>query len=218
MLRVATFNIRHGRGLDGRVDLDRIAGTVHALEADVIGLQELDNGWPRSGEVDQPRWLADALGLHVVFHPTVQGPAGATYGIALAARTPFESESWFLPNPGGGEPRGAQIARIGDVTFVGTHLSRNPTSRRAQIAHIAERIPVLGSPVVLLGDLNTTRRHLGPLRRAGLRAGPWAPTMPARRARTQIDFVLAGRGLRVRRARSVATSASDHRPLVTDIE
>nr|BFF19655.1 hypothetical protein GCM10025730_31760 [Promicromonospora thailandica] len=49
-LRVATFNIQHGLGPDGRVDNHRLADAVAGLDADVVALQEVDRRQSRSGE------------------------------------------------------------------------------------------------------------------------------------------------------------------------
>ena len=46
-MRIATFNILHGRSLDdGQVDVDRLASAVKSLYADVLGLQEVDSDQP----------------------------------------------------------------------------------------------------------------------------------------------------------------------------
>ncbi|HEX6077405.1 MAG TPA: hypothetical protein VFZ32_19380 [Micromonosporaceae bacterium] len=67
-LRVMCFNIHHGVGLDGRLDLERIARVTESQAAEVVGLQEVDRHFStRSTFVDQARWLADRLGMHVVF-------------------------------------------------------------------------------------------------------------------------------------------------------
>ncbi|WP_346766310.1 endonuclease/exonuclease/phosphatase family protein, partial [Streptomyces sp. Tu 4128] len=44
-LRIATYNIHAGTGSDGVFDLDRQAAALRALDADVIGLQEVDVHW-----------------------------------------------------------------------------------------------------------------------------------------------------------------------------
>ena len=62
-LRVMTWNIRHGEGLDGRVDLERIAAVIRASGADLVGLQEVDRGVRRTGGVDMPAELARLTGL-----------------------------------------------------------------------------------------------------------------------------------------------------------
>lgn len=67
-MRVVTYNIRFGWGLDGRVDLERIAGSVG--DADIIALQEVERFWLRSGMTDQPAELARLLGdYHWVYGP-----------------------------------------------------------------------------------------------------------------------------------------------------
>ena len=47
-MRVASFNILHGRALsDQRVDLDRLAEAI-MLDPDILALQEVDRLQPRS--------------------------------------------------------------------------------------------------------------------------------------------------------------------------
>src|ERR671917_1440378 len=53
-----SYNIHHGVGADGRLNLDRIAGVVRAEKAEVVGLQEVDRLWRRSDFVDQVEYLA----------------------------------------------------------------------------------------------------------------------------------------------------------------
>jgi endonuclease/exonuclease/phosphatase family metal-dependent hydrolase len=62
-VRLATFNVLHGRSLDdGLVDADRFRAAVAALDADVVGLQEVDLHQPRSGRLDLTALAAEALG------------------------------------------------------------------------------------------------------------------------------------------------------------
>jgi len=59
LVKTTTYNIRYGLGLDQRYDLERIADTVR--DADIIGLQEVERFWKRSGMNDQP----EILGRHL---------------------------------------------------------------------------------------------------------------------------------------------------------
>ena len=63
-VRVMSYNIHHGEGADGRLDLDRIAGVIRSEKAEVIGLQEVDRFWRRSDFVDQVAYLAEELDMH----------------------------------------------------------------------------------------------------------------------------------------------------------
>ncbi len=106
-MRIATFNLLHGRSLDdGRVDVDRLAAAVKSLDADVLGLQEVDRDQPRSFGADLTAVAAEAMGApEHQFVAALAGtpggtwmaatgeeqPGSATYGIALLSRYPVVS-------------------------------------------------------------------------------------------------------------------------------
>lgn len=105
-MRLATFNILHGRSLaDGRVDLDRFASAIAALDADVLALQEVDRDQPRSHGADLTAFAAAAMDApEHRFVATLSGtpdlwtaatgelqPNTASYGIALLSRYPVVS-------------------------------------------------------------------------------------------------------------------------------
>lgn len=58
-MHVVSYNIQFGRGLDRKNDLQRISRSIDG--ADIICLQEVDVGWQRSGNVDQPGAIAEIL-------------------------------------------------------------------------------------------------------------------------------------------------------------
>jgi endonuclease/exonuclease/phosphatase family metal-dependent hydrolase len=58
-MKVVTYNIRYGVGLDQQCDLERIADEVRG--ADIIALQEVERFWRRTGMVDQPQVLGELL-------------------------------------------------------------------------------------------------------------------------------------------------------------
>jgi endonuclease/exonuclease/phosphatase family metal-dependent hydrolase len=61
-VRLATFNVLHGRSLeDDRVDLNRFAAAVAAVDADVLALQEVDRLQERSHRADLTEVAAQAL-------------------------------------------------------------------------------------------------------------------------------------------------------------
>ncbi len=79
-LRLATFNIHHAEGIDGTLDLKRVAQVVR--EADVIAFQEVDVRFAaRSQFVDQAVELAKTLEKQVAFGGNLIHEQGA-YGVA----------------------------------------------------------------------------------------------------------------------------------------
>jgi endonuclease/exonuclease/phosphatase family metal-dependent hydrolase len=76
-VRIATFNVLHGRSLtDGAVDLDRFAKAVAGLEADVLGLQEVDRDQPRSHGADLAGVAAAEMGYNGTGIVRALGPGG----------------------------------------------------------------------------------------------------------------------------------------------
>ena len=116
-MRIATFNLLHGLDVrSNRVDLDAIAEAIDALDVDVVAVQEVDRGLPRSGELDQVAELASLLGRTGVFAPALLGdptlrwirgpgadpdPGGPAYGIGLISRVPLTAVA-ISALPGGG--------------------------------------------------------------------------------------------------------------------
>ena len=100
-LRFGTFNLLHGRSVrTGAVEEENLRSAAAALDADVLALQEVDRGQPRSGKVDQAELVADELGAPWWrFAPTLRGTPlkwtraepsdesiGSGYGVALVSR------------------------------------------------------------------------------------------------------------------------------------
>jgi endonuclease/exonuclease/phosphatase family metal-dependent hydrolase len=102
-VRVASFNILNGRSLaDGEVDAERLRDAAKLLDADVLGLQEVDRDQPRSHRLDLTAEVAAAMGGEGRFAAAIVGtpgekwrpardddpPAGPAYGIGLVSRLP----------------------------------------------------------------------------------------------------------------------------------
>jgi endonuclease/exonuclease/phosphatase family metal-dependent hydrolase len=121
-LRVATYNLLHGLDIrSGGIDLDAAAEAIAVLDADVVAVQEVDRGLPRSGGCDQVGELAARLGRTGVFAPALLGdptsrwtrgpgagtdPGGPAYGIGVLSALPLTGvEVAALPGGGPGRTR-----------------------------------------------------------------------------------------------------------------
>jgi endonuclease/exonuclease/phosphatase family metal-dependent hydrolase len=82
-----TYNIRHGEGMDGRVDLERIAEIIRREGADIVALQEVDRGVARTARRDLSGELAALTGMTCVFSNNFHFQGGE-YGNALLTRFP----------------------------------------------------------------------------------------------------------------------------------
>lgn len=206
--RVATCNIRHGLGPDGRVDLARTAEELRSLDAEVIGLQEVDVGFgPRSDHADQAVRLGELLGMQVAFGaaldlpPTREGGPRRRYGVALLTRHEILTQQTHLlpPHPGHGpptEPRGVLRARLrrrdgAELELLVTHLDNASRAHRtAQVQGIVDLAREIDGPAVLMGDMNAdpTAPELAALPATGWREAAEevrARAADARRSRQQ---------------------------------
>lgn len=217
-LRVATFNVHHCEGRDGKIDVERVARIITESGAGLVALQELDQGMKRTGSIDQPALLGELTGFRVIFAPTL-GRGGGRYGVAIAADGDIEAHDIALPRLAGEEPRVALVGRWAGLTAICTHLSREPDTRVAQVEALASIAGNLDGPAVVMGDLNQSRRSLGPLFDAGFRAPPERHrTLAAKLRWLEADHILAGPGVTHIDTWTVPGDASDHLPLVADLE
>lgn len=207
---VATYNVRHCRGLDGAVDVGRVASAIVASGAELVALQEVDRLQPRSGLVDQPAELARLTGLHAWFGATLAFRGGG-FGLALLSAEPLRAALVDLPRRAQEEPRKVLRASWRGFEVVGVHLSNERTAGRLQLAALARLVAAIGGPAIVLGDFNACRGRVARALR-GFEVSPRRNTLRWR----AIDFV-AVRGACIARAHTVASRASDHLPLVAEI-
>lgn len=224
-LRVATYNLHGCVGTDGRREVERIASVIRDLDADVVGLQEVDCRGAR-GCSDQLAELSEATGLVSISGPTMESDDGF-YGNALLSRWPVRRTYKVDISVDGREPRGLLEAVIEHeavaFTFVVTHFGLHHRERRHQSECLVERLRDK-RPVVVVGDFNEWRPRgltLVRLHRALGRA-PRVRSFPSRLPLLALDRIWARphTALRdVHTARSpLAKSASDHLPVMAELD
>ena len=237
-VRVMSYNIHHAEGVDGRLDLGRIAEEIRASGADIVGLQEVDRHWSeRSDFADQAAELARELRMHVVYganldlDPLSPGQPRRQYGTAILSDAPVhEWRNTLLPRTGNREQRGLLEALVTvrgvPVRVFTTHLQH--TSQQERIAQVAAVRDVIGVPresVVLTGDLNArpgtpeidaiTAGLVDAWTEAGVGDGY---TISAAAPYARIDYVLHSDDVVARTAAVLATDGSDHLPVTVDLE
>lgn len=190
-LRVATYNIHAGAGEDNVFDLDRTAAAIASLDADVVGLEEVDVNWgARSEWRDTLQELGSRLHMQIAFapiydlDPLAAGQPRRQYGVAVLSRYPIVSRenheitrlSTQVPNPVPSPAPGfleavLQIEGARTHVYV-THLDyrADPSVRAAQV-NDTRRILAQDPPdarQLLLGDFNAepTSPELQPLWRS----------------------------------------------------
>lgn len=221
VVRVVTFNIRHGKGTDGKIDLERVARALKALQPDVVALQEVDRNTKRSGGVDQLRRLAELTGWHPAFGPAMPYDGGH-YGNAILSRFPLADPVVHpLPVHAGQEPRAALVVAVTPPAplpafhLVSTHFSHDRADARLdQAKHLAAKLAALEGPVVVGADFNA-RPASAPMARFW--KDGWIDQVAPE---TEIDYVLTRRtdpwerlGAKVIEDRLT----SDHRPIVVTL-
>jgi endonuclease/exonuclease/phosphatase family metal-dependent hydrolase len=230
-LRVMTYNIHSGFGLDG-YDLHAIHRAIEHERVDLVALQEVDFGLRRTGYVNQARWLGDRLGLHAI--------AGGTrrqgrYGNALLTRWPatfvMNHNLTVWPQPGRACLEVHLETPKGLLRCYATHLGLLPQERTVQVARLIDEIITEESrlaPSVLMGDFNTVPRS----RVSGQLRGRFtdvfdavgngrSATFHARLPGVRFDYIYVGPRLTPVACHVAANTwsqrGSDHLPLVASL-
>lgn len=223
-----SFNIRHGRGMDGKVNLERTADVLRNLTPDFVGLQEVDNKVRRSESVDQAEFLGKSLGMDHAFGKFMDYDGGE-YGLAILSKHTI-AKDMVVELPRGNEPRvalvvWAELPNKQQVAIVNLHFDwvRNDGFRFAQATELKTFLESLDVPYLLVGDFNDQRdsrtvRLLADNAVEAVKPIENRFTFPSDKPNIEIDFLFGSPAKRweFTNTQVVAeTMASDHRPITT---
>lgn len=238
-IRVMTFNIAHGRGTDGVIDLKRIARIIREAQADIVALQEVDRWTQRTKGLDIIIELADLTGMTYAFGKTIEYDGG-DYGNGVLTRFPIlEERNTLYAYETEGERRGAMLLvldiRGQETLFMNTHLDhREEDTDRLSASEelIGQLKPYDALPAIICGDFNDessspTVTWLGEhLHDSWARAGSGSGfTYPSASPIKRIDYVFSSKQSAERStwwkpvsASVIHTGASDHLPVLVEFQ
>lgn len=223
-LRVVSYNIKHGQGMDGKIDLKRVAAVIAQKNPDLVALQEVDKNCRRSGSRDIAAELGKLLGMEHRFGKSIDHDGGE-YGVAVLSKLPITGLNHYKL-PGGDERRTALEVQVrvkgsvDPVSFVSVHNDWSTEEvRLGQVAALLEGLKKVKHPVILAGDFNgeledgsmkfLVKEGWTVLDKKGVK------TAPSDEPKVEIDFVVT-RGLKAELLEHGAIEervVSDHWPI-----
>jgi endonuclease/exonuclease/phosphatase family metal-dependent hydrolase len=235
VIRFVTYNIHKGRGLDGRIRIERIARVLKEIQPDIAALQEVVSHGGSDPEEDQAKYLADSLHRFQAMGKTRKHRGGA-YGNVTLSRWDFKSVRQLDVSISRREERGvlrtdvyghAQVLHVFNAHLGTSHKERRLQASRLIDKDILRALDITG-PRIVLGDFNEWTRgrvtqtlsaefHMTDLRTHLSRTRTYPAVFPL----LHLDHIYFDHHFRVEKAffhRSrLALVASDHIPLVADL-
>ena len=233
-MRVMSYNIHHGRGMDGEVDLDRVAKLINDWSPDLVALQEVDNVTSRSNYMNETDTLSSKTKMFSVFGKNINVFSGE-YGNAILSKYPIiHWENRKLPRVGSSEQRGALAAwvQLKDkdklTVFLSTHLDHRikDSERLKSIEKIKFWIDRgdFGDDIIIAGDLNDTPSSNAILIMNtfcdGSNQSSKYKTFPSQNPKRQLDYIYTcTKGKYIIDSYHVidVPVISDHLPIICDI-
>lgn len=240
-IRLLSYNIHRAIGLDRRFRPERIVEILAHHDADIVLLQEVDDGVPRSREIDLAGELAASLGYpHLAVGHNVSLRKGR-YGNATLTRFPILRERNIDLTIGSHKRRGCQHTtleishasepdRILEVFNLHMGLSARERERQTGVLIRSREFRRISqeTPCIVGGDFNDWRSRLRGIFVEGvefqlaseLKNGRAIRTYPSISPRGGLDRFYSRGSIRsgsVRTCRmAVSRIASDHLPLIAD--
>lgn len=222
-LRLMTYNIRNGNGMDNVCNFQRIANVINNASPDVVAVQEVDSLTHRSGQKYVLGEIAERTQMHGYFAPAIDYDGGK-YGIGLLTKqVPLRLQT--IPLPGREEMRALILAEFEDYIYCCTHLSLTEEDRMKSLEILKTLAATCKKPFFLAGDMNAEPESQfikGLQEEFQILSNPKQPTFPAPDPKETIDYITAFKqnstGFAVISANVLNEPvASDHRPMLVEL-
>lgn len=238
-MRFLSYNIQYATGALKRLGwlgfmakstrhFPTIQRFLKCVDADFVGLVEVDAGSYRSGKKNQAEVLAQQLGYKAVFRnkyaedgiggylPILKKQVNAVLSRPPVLRQTFHELTY-------GFKRLVIEVETPEVTLFVAHLALGPRARRRQLFDLHDILMARKKPCILAGDFNflsgvwESRLFL---KASGLISANTIgqATFPSWAPLRELDFVCYSEGLRLTRFRTPQICLSDHLPVVCDFE
>ncbi|MBR4995974.1 MAG: endonuclease/exonuclease/phosphatase family protein [Alistipes sp.] len=226
-VRVMSYNVRNCKGLDNKLDYDRIANVIKSADCEAIAIQELDSMTARFEGQDMLKNLADLTGMYPTFAGSIDY-MGGKYGIGMLTKEkPLSFRRVALPCRS--EPRSLLIVELEDYYYCCTHLSLHAEDRLTSVGIIADELSKLDKPVMIAGDFNAEPEEESMKVMAEdfvIFKKDVTPsyTFPADKPEIEIDYICLLKSDKVAKFEVLEHSItdapieSDHRPIVAEVK
>ena len=230
-LRIMSYNIHVGVGMDKKLDLERIAEVINRERPDLVGLQEVDRGVKRTEGKDQIAELAKLTRMDFSFAHNLDYQGGQ-YGVAILSRFLIQhADHQKYENRRETERRGMLRVEVEvdgkKLNFVTTHLDyQYEDGRLFETEQLLRLVGGVAGPLIIAGDFNDEPKGSAYKLMRSKFDDAWAAsktegfTYPADKAAKRIDYIFyrASDRVRVKKVWIVNTLASDHLPLMAELE
>lgn len=235
-VRLASYNIRvcSNKTYDSQKvpDYDAIAKIIKAVDADVIGLQEVDSCARRTLYGDQFKILADLTGMDYFYGSFLDMPTHGSYGSGLLFKkhmTPEKSWKQVIKYERIKKKAVVNVLEFNSFVMVCTHLNTNAEMRAYQISVVNKMFDSYKKPVFIVGDFNAEPQsdHIKEIKTKWDIISPLDFTFPSNKPIKCIDYICLKKGsknVQVDKAKVVTFVEgadvgvdSDHLPIFVDV-
>lgn len=234
-LRLVQYNVG-AFSKSGSSSLNMVAAMMTELEADVVGMNEVDSCTTRTGKVQQAAVFADKMGLWKFNFTKAMDHSNGAYGVASSWNPKFRAIRMHdvkLPKAGGQEPRALCVVEFENFIFATTHLDLSSGPQLEQVKTIntffSTTYGMTSKPIFITGDFNSEvgSDTIKEMQKTWKLISTTAATFSSSNPKKCIDFIFVkpnGADVVVQKtgvprafSSGTVSTASDHLPVFVDV-